>query len=123
MQLIKLQRRVQGLRPRKRESGTQNPLLVVKRRVARNCWYVGIRGHPALTVRGGKCEVEHSPACPHCRRLNGMVRRGRYGRSDDRACFDCGRYAPADHYLSQRWHPRAQLLVSKIVRSQQATHA
>jgi succinate dehydrogenase/fumarate reductase cytochrome b subunit len=48
-------------------------------------------------IRLWRWEAGHGPACPHCGGIQGMVRPGRYGRSDYRACFDCGRYAPADH--------------------------
>lgn len=49
------------------------------------------------TFRLWRWEAGHGPACPHCGGFQGMVRPGRYGRSDYRACFDCGRFAPADH--------------------------
>jgi hypothetical protein len=48
------------------------------------------------TFRLWRREAERGPACPHCGGFQGMVRPGRYGRSDYRTCFDCGRHAPAD---------------------------
>ena len=46
------------------------------------------------TVRFWRWEAGHGPACPRCGGFLGMVRPGRYGRSDYRTCFDCGRHAP-----------------------------
>lgn len=48
------------------------------------------------TFRLWRWESERGPACSRCGGFQGVVRPGRYGRSDYRTCFDCGRHASAD---------------------------